>query len=589
MTVAARLGAQSLGLFTVARRALAVTSFGLVMGGLSSLAATGFVAAVEWLNDFFWVSPRSRMIAGDWYWLPWLTIAVPAAGGLIVGGVNRYGLPGGRVHGPPDVIEVAQRGSGRLSPRAGIASAGAAIVSLGSGASVGQYGPLVHMGAAIGSFVGRWMPRGSARLGTIGIGCAVASAISTAFNAPIAGMLFAHEVILRHYSLRAFAPITVAATIGFVLTNFVFETKPLFRVAEMPDVAPAEFGAFIVLGVLAALVAIAFMRAVMLSTQLAVRSNLPVTLRPAAAGALLGVMALWVPEVLGMGKEALRFAIIPAAYSTPELGLLLGAKILATALCLGFGFAGGSFSPALVVGALFGALVGQFAVAFVPGAADSASVYAICGMAAVTSPVIGGPVTTILIVFELTRNYELTTAVMVSVVFANLVSYRLFGRSMFDAALKRRGCDLSLGRDQLVLERTGIRDHISTDYVVARSGDQLAAVRDRLVAMGASEIQLVDAADHYQGTITLNAVLTALDADASTPVESLAAWDTAVLRAGMSIATALQQAESDESGILPVLASTESDRLVGVIAQARLVRAYRETLGEIRREEHAVP
>jgi len=107
--------------------------------------------------------------------------------------------------------------------------------------------------------------------------------------------------------------------------------------------------------------------------------------------------------------------------------------------------------------------------------------------------------------------------------------------------------------------------------------------------MGASEIQLVDAADHYQGTITLNAVLTALDADVSTPVESLAAWDTAVLRAGMSIATALQQAESDESGILPVLASTESDRLVGVIAQARLVRAYRETLGEIRREEHAVP
>ncbi|MFW5969798.1 MAG: chloride channel protein [Halofilum sp. (in: g-proteobacteria)] len=589
MTAATRLRDECAGLANVGRRALAVSLLGLVLGGLASLAATGFVAVVEWLNDVLWVSARSRMIHGDWRWLPWVTVAVLATGGLLVGLLNRYVLPGGRVHGPPDVIEVAQSGHGRLSLRAGLASAGAAIASLGAGASVGQYGPLVHLGATLGSVIARWMPAGSATLGTIGIGCGVAAAISTAFNAPIAGILFAHEVILRHYSLKAFAPITVASTIGFVLTNFVFETRPLFRVDVVPEVAPAEFGAFIVLGIVGALVAIAFMRAVILAGRLARASRLPVPFRPAAAGAALGIMALWTPEVLGIGKETLRFAIIPEAFSAGELGLLMVAKIVATALCLGFGFAGGSFSPALVIGALYGALAGYVAAALVPGAADSVSVYAICGMAAVTSPVIGGPITTILIVFELTRNYELTTAVMVSVVFANLVSYRLFGRSMFDEALRARGCDLTMGRDQLVLDHSTIGAYITRHFVEAHPGESLGVLRDRLVAAEATEAQLIDAQRNYLGTITLSRLLVAIAREPNATVDHVADWDDEALRVDTSIWEALKHAESNIGEMLPVLEAGDSQRIVGVIAQSVIVRAYRDTMYGIRREEHAAP
>lgn len=583
------LAAGARGLLGVARRAAVVSVLGVLMGGLASLAAVGFVTAFEWLNDALRVSPRSRMMAGDWVWLPVLTVTVPAAGGLLVGVIKRALLSGDRAHGPPDVIEAAQRGHGEVRAREGVPSALAALASLGSGASVGQYGPLVHLGATIGSVIGRFSPQGGRTLGTIGIGCGVASAISTVFNAPIAGILFAHEVILRHYSLRAFAPITVASTIGFVLANFVFERDPLFRVDEAPRVEAFEFAGFIAVGVLGAFVAIAFMRAIVAAEWTAQRSRLPVVLRPAAAGALIGIVALWIPEVIGIGKETLRFAIIPEAFAAGELGLLLVAKLLVTALCLGFGFVGGSFSPALVIGALFGALAGYGAAPLIPGAADSASAYAICGMAAVTSPVIGGPITTILIVFELTRNYELTTAVMVSVVFSNLVCYRLFGRSMFDEQLRRRGCDITLGRDQLVLEHAPIRPYVSSECEIAHSGDSPAALRASLVRAGASEAQLVDAAGRYLGTITLNDVLAALDAGRDEPVDALATWDIAVLRADMSVLAALRQAESDESGILPVLESADSDRLVGVIAQSTIVRAYRETLGAIRREEHAAP
>lgn len=573
-------------LWSVAQGALAVIALGLGVGTVAAFAADAFVSAVVWLNDRFWISPRSRMMDGDWPWLTMATIAVPAVGGLLVGLLTRYLMPGRQPQGPPDVIEAAQRGHGHVPLKGGLASAAAALLSLGSGASVGQYGPLVHLGATLGSAFGRFSRAARGTLSSIGIGCGVAAAIATAFNAPIAGILFAHEVILRHYSLRAFAPITVAATMGYVVASVVLEREPLFRVEEIARVGPWEYLSFILIGIGGAFVAIIYMRAILGTQKLAARTPVPAVLRPAMAGAVLGVMALWLPDVLGMGREVLRFSIIPGAFGAEELALLLVAKIAATALCLGFGFVGGVFSPSLLIGALFGALAGLLLLPIVPGSADSLSVYAICGMAAVTSPVIGAPISTILIVFELTRNYGLTTAVMVSVVFANLVSYRLYGRSMFDKVLQNRGVDLSLGRDQLVLDRTPVGPYISDQYVVAQPGEHRRTLCDRLIEAGAGEAQLVDANGVYLGTITLGHLLVELDEREAEPVDPLAVRDEAALHEDASIRRALEHAERNIGEMLPVLA-TDSDRLVGVVDRSVLVRAYRETLHGIRREEHA--
>lgn len=573
-------------LLSVIRGAAAVVALGLGVGTIAALAADGFVVAVVWLNDTFWISPRSRMMAGDWPWLVAATIAVPALGGLAVGLLTRYAIPGQRPQGPPDVIEAAQRGHGDVPLRGGLASAAAAMISLGSGASVGQYGPLVHLGATIGSAFGRFSRAARGTLSTIGIGCGVAAAIATAFNAPIAGILFAHEVILRHYSLRAFAPITVASTMGYVVATAVLEREPLFRVEGNVDVAPWQYLAFMGIGVGGALVAIAFMQSIVASQSIAARLPGPRLFRPAMAGAMLGVLALWMPDVLGIGKEVLRFSIIPGAFGLDEVALLLVAKILATALCLGFGFVGGVFSPSLVIGALFGALFGMLLTLVLPDAGDSLAVFAICGMAAVTSPVIGAPISTILIVFELTRNYDLTTAVMVSVVFANLVSYRLYGRSMFDKVLQGRDVDLSLGRDQLVLDRTPLGPYVSSEYVVARPGERRDALCERLVEAGAAEAQLLSPAGDYIGTITLGHLLQKMDGRERDPIDRLAVYDRAALRENASVRAALQHAEHNIGVTVPVLAE-KGGRLVGVVDQSTLVRAYRETLRSIREEEHA--
>lgn len=573
-------------LWSVAQGAVAVIALGLGVGTVAALAADSFVSAIVWLNDRFWISPRSRMMAGDWPWLMAATIAVPAVGGLLVGLLTRYLMPDRRPQGPPDVIEAAQRGHGHVPLKGGLATAAAALLSLGSGASVGQYGPLVHLGATLGSAFGRFSRAARGTLSSIGVGCGVAAAIATAFNAPIAGILFAHEVILRHYSLRAFAPITVASTMGYVVATVVLEREPLFRVEGIARVGPWEYLSFILVGIAGAFVAIVYMRSILGTQKLAARTPVPAVLQPAMAGAALGIMALWLPDILGMGREVLRFSIIPGAFAADELALLLVAKIAATALCLGFGFVGGVFSPSLLIGALFGALAGLLLMPVVPGAADSLGVYAICGMAAVTSPVIGAPISTILIVFELTRNYDLTTAVMVSVVFANLVSYRLYGRSMFDKVLQNRGVDLSLGRDQLVLDRTPVGPYVSDRYVAVHPGERRRTLRDRLIEADAGEAQLVDDDGVYRGTITLGHLLAELEGRETEPVDSLAIRDQAALRADASIRRALEHAERNIGEMLPVLA-TDSDRLVGVVDQSVLVRAYRETLHGIRREEHA--
>jgi len=409
---------------------------GAGLGLLVSSAALIFVECVRWLNAMLLVSPRARVQFDNPEILSFTTVLVPTAGGLLVGLLLSKVSNVKRVLGPADVILSTQLRRPLPDVRSGLTSTVAAVASLGCGASVGQYGPLVYLGALQASLLDRLKLRiPNAR--SVAIACGVAAAISTAFNAPIAGLVFAHEVILRHYSLQAFAPTTVASASGFVVANVLFERPPLFLVAFDAVQHAYEFALFAVLGIACALLAVLFMKCVTTSARLAIKSGLPLWARPAMAGLILGFVALGIPDVLGIGAELLRFATIEGAFSNQELALLVAAKMLLTALCLGFGFAGGIFSPSLLVGILFGAffwnLLGSIGLA-----TSGIAVYAISSMMALASAIIGAPLTAILIVFELTRNYELTIAA--------------------DIQLAARGVDLSIGRDRAQMQLTRLNE-----------------------------------------------------------------------------------------------------------------------------------
>src|SRR5699024_9760780 len=233
----------------------------------------------------------------------------------------------------------------------------------------------------------------------------------------------------------------------------------------------------------------------------------PFAFRPMLAGLAVGLVALELPEVMGIGYEALRFATIEGAFAGHELALLVVAKLVLTALCLGFGIPGGVFSPSLLIGILFGALFGMIVAQFAPFDTSGIVVYAICGMMAVTSPVIGAPLTTIIIVFELTRSYPLTIAAMVSVVFANLVAFRLFGRSIFDVQLRDRGCDLALGRDGAILSHTCVADYMITDFPRCDSQQPLGDLRAQLCRQDWDTIYVTDETGRYLGTVTARHLL----------------------------------------------------------------------------------
>ncbi len=566
----------------VLSRIVRVLVFGIVVGAVTSLLAIGFVEAIKWLNHALFVTAQSRQgIPPQSNW-SWFLFVLPAIGGLIAGLLILL-IPDQRPHNPADVIEAAQSGKS-VSAKTGLVTISAVLAGLGSGASVGQYGPLTHLGATLGSIVSRL---GKVEPG-LGIGCGVAAAISTVFSAPIAGVIFAHEVVLRHYSLRAFAPITVASSTGLFIADRIFHRPPLLEIFVPRSVFAPEFLAFVVIGAGGALVAVIYMQGILRMRRASDCLKLPVWIKPAIAGLCVGITAQWIPEILGVGNETLRFAITPDAYNSAELGVVLVAKIAATALCIGFGFAGGVFSPALLIGILFGALLGNGAEFLYSDFYAGIEFYAICGMAAVTSPVIGAPLATILIVFELTRNYELTTAVMVSVVFSNLVAYRLFGRSLFDRELSMRGFDLSMGRDKVMLARTGIGDYLTTDFVRGNPDHDLSRLKQALIDANRSEAYIVDDQSVYLGMITLNQIVANESSNnGGAPKKARHYLDHHSLRfnAGMSVWDAMEAMEEFVGESIPVL--DEAGRLLGVVYESTLVKAYLQTVRALRAEENA--
>ncbi len=559
-------------------RMLVLTATALAVGAAASLAAIALVEVVAALNRLLLVAPRARV---QWEQLPSLitaaTLLAPTAGGLLVGLAHRHLSPAGRPLGPPDVIRAVQFRLALPDARSGLVSTATAAVSLGAGASVGQYGPMVYLGAMIGGLARR-MPAGVPNLPAIAVSCGVAAAIATAFNAPIAGLVFAHEVVLRHYATQAFAPVTVASATGYVLANVVFDRPALFLIDFAGVTHGHEFALFAGLGLGVALVAVAFMR-LLLRTGPALARALPhPALRPAAAGLAVGMTALALPDVMGIGTEALRFATIEGAFGGPEIAVLIAAKIALTALCIGAGFSGGVFSPALLIGALLGA-GGWMLAAGLALPTSGVAPYAVAGMMAFASAVIGAPLTCILIVFELTRNYDVTIAAMVAVVFSNLVAHRLFGRSLFDVQLARRGADFSRGRDRARMAALPVRDLAAADAVTARTDETPATVTARLADSGWRQAFVTDAAGRLAGVFAPGTDTAATVGDAARPPGLV--FDDAT-----SLAEAMTRLRGFVGDAVPVV-ERGSGRFLGAVAEAAVVAAWLDESDRLRREENA--
>jgi CIC family chloride channel protein len=561
-------------------RMLIVALIGLVVGIISSFATIGFVETVNWLNRVFYITTESRAdVPVDTLWI--ITLLVPTLGGLIVGLILRFGVDTRKPLGPPDTIYAVQLREKLPNPKSGVFSTLAAILSLSCGASVGQYGPLVYLGSMVGQIANR-LNLGIRDIRSTAIACGVAAAIATAFNAPIAGLIFTHEVILRHYSLRIFTAVTVAAACGFIVANVVFNHPPLFFIEFESQFHAAEFLLFALEGLACGLVAVIFMKLLKNTRKLADQLLIPAAFKPMIAGFVLGVIALQLPEVLGAGQDILRSATIPGAFSATELTTILLSKVLVTVLCIGFGFAGGVIFPALLIGVLFGALFAISVPELLLGEYSGLSVYAICGMVAVASPVIGAPMTALLIIFELTRNYEITIAAMVTVVFSNLVAYHWYGRSLFDNQLAERGVDLSLGRDRAYLQHQHVVDYMTQLLPCVDSGATCAELTDQLKSISLQTAVIIDADGKYLGLLYQDQLSAC---NSSTSIASLDFNQGLVFDETTSLWSAMQAMRNYIGEAVPVVDSV-SGRYLGSVPESEVIGSYLDAVHDLRREEH---
>ncbi len=410
------------------RAALTGVPVAMAIGILGSLAATLFIVSIEWLND--------RLLGADGPAGPLTVLLAPVAAGLLVGCIIRL------VKGQPfvtlvDVIQSSQTRSDRFSSlRMHLYSILASLVSLGGGASVGQYGPLAHIGSCLGYLQWRWTRLLNRRLA---LASGAAAAIAAAFHAPLAGMVFAQEVIVRNYSFRSFFLIAIASLSSYLFSTHVLAREPFLPIAQMSgfDLQAALF--LVLIGIGCGMFAALFIYLTLRLQDLAAASRLAPHWRPAVGGLAAGIVALLtVPDILGVSKMILVRSVSDFNYEMGSALSALAGKLLATVACLGMGFAGSVVSPSLAMGALLGVASG-IALDTLPFLSVPMHVWVVCCMFAVTCPAIGATLSGVLIVLELTQNYQLALAALLSIVPANQVMIALLGGSFYDLQLRRRG------------------------------------------------------------------------------------------------------------------------------------------------------
>ncbi|MEM9308441.1 MAG: chloride channel protein [Pseudomonadota bacterium] len=427
----------------------------LAVGIAAGFAALLFRKGVNALQTFLYGTEDVRLLHSFAESLPWyLILIIPICGGLIVGLILNKFTRDARVRSVADVIEGAAMREGRVETKAGLASALASMITLGSGGSTGREGPVVHLAAVISTLVSRRI-LADGITGRDLLGCAVAAAVSASFNAPIAGALFALEVVLRHFAVHAFAPIVIASAAGTVINRLAFGGVVEFSLGTVNEVQfYQEMPAYLLLGLVCGLVAVALMKAIFwsddLGSQVQQKIGLPRWLRPAIAGALLGGIAIFYPHIIGVGYET-TFLALGGQLLLWDAIVFAAIKTAAVAITMAGRMGGGVFSPSLMIGALTGLSFGLIATGIFPDVSGSISIYALAGMGAVAAAVLGAPISTTLIVFELTGDWQTGLAVMVAVSMSTALASRLVDRSFFLTQLERRGVHLAAGPQAYLL------------------------------------------------------------------------------------------------------------------------------------------
>ena len=512
----------------------------------------------------------------------WAIVAAPIIGGLIYGPlVDRFAREA-RGHGVPEVMLAVAEHGGRIRPQVAVVKSLASALCIGSGGSVGREGPIVQIGSALGSALGQLVRMPESRLRLL-VACGAAAGISATFNAPIAGVVFALELILRDIEAESFGVVVPASVVANVIGRAAFGSRAFLELPPFQLGSPAEYGLYAGLGILAAFAGVTFIRVLYGLEDIADRVwRGPEWLRPAAGGVVLGLVLLALPQMYGVGYPVLENAI-RGQYALAFLLVLFVGKIVATSLTIAIGGSGGVFAPSLFMGAMLGTAYGRLVPMVASGVGGAAGGYGLVGMGAVFAAASRAPMTAVIIIFELTGDYQIILPLMLAVALATAGSSLLSADTIYTLKLRRRGIDLGRRRAADTMELLRVHDAMRPVPPPVPSDMPLSEIVGTLATIDADALPVVDHDGRYRGIISARELERALGEAPSHAVAGDLAEQPVTLTGGQSLRQTVPLLLRSEASGLPVLSDDETT-VIGWLTHRDVLHAYESRQGAPRRE-----
>jgi chloride channel protein, CIC family len=540
-----------------------------VVGFCGAICSIAFRYATSGVHKLLTGSSTPGLVESFAHLPPLFRLVIPGLGGLIAGGVLYFGR---RFHGEvvtTDYMEAVVLGDGKISARRSLVKCLSALFTIASGGSIGREGPLVQLSSLSASLAGRLQNWSAPRLRLL-VGCGAAAGIASAYNAPIAGALFVAEIVLGSVAMEIFGPLIFSSVIATLTARVFLSGSPLYDIPPFRLNGNWEIIPYLLLGLWVGLVAPWFIRCLRASENLAARIAAPVYVKMAIGGLIVGALAILHPEVCGNGYSAVN-AILRGQWLWQTLAIILIFKVLATSATFGSGAVGGVFTPTLFVGASLGFLFGE-AARFFPGhLLIDPSAFALVGMGAFLAATTHAPIMAIIMIFELTLDYEIILPLMLACVVGYYTSVSIERRSIYAEPLKRKGA----GDYRRQLAELHVRDLLKTDPLTVSSGARFAEIGQKFIATRVNYLYVTEA-DRFIGAVSLHDIKNYLNTPELAELviaEDIVRHGFPVVRPEASLVEAMESFVHHDGERLPVVSNSTDRRLIGSISKTDVILA----------------
>ncbi len=551
---------------------------GVIVGLAAGFGAVGFRYLINFFQTLAYGGENDLLelvINLPWYY----RVAVPVIGGLIVGPWVYFFAREAKGHGVPEVMEAVALKGGVIRKRVVVVKSLASAISISTGGSVGREGPIVQIGSAIGSVLGQFMKVSADRMRTL-VGCGAAAGIAATFNAPIAGSMFALEVILGDFGLATFSPIVISSVVATAVSRAFLGDIPAFIVPAYELVSAWELPMYLILGIFCAAVGVTFTKTLYRIEDLFDGIKFPEYLKGIIGGLILGVASLVFPQILGVGYGAIDMALMQQM-AWWLLLVLVVAKILATSVTIGSGGSGGIFAPSLFLGAMAGGFFGFVVHQLFPNITASPGAYSIVGMGAVVGATTHGPLTAILILFEMTGEYKIILPLMLACIIAAIAGGQLMRDSIYTLKLARRGIDIKGGKEVNVLKSLFVKDVMNSNVETMPEALPLGKMAQRISKSKFNSFPVLDDQNQLIGILSFNDYNEAIfDENLKDLVvaKDLASTDLVTISLDDNLWTALEKISSKDFAVLPVVSAQAPNKLEGVVSRRDIIGAYNKAV-----------